>query len=129
MGAPRVILEKMNGVAAIARVRCARDRAERAVVVVDGRHQRIRAHTGRKVEFDPLEQVARVHRVDPRHQLNRAELQRDTRKGRRVREELRALPAVGRDLLAGGAAVLFRSRIRPQVGGVEHLEAPGSVHL
>ena len=91
----------------------ARDLPQRGVVLVDRRHQRIGADPRREIELDPLEQLARMTRLDERHQLDGADLQRHAGQRGGVGEHLRALAAVGRHLRAssrGGAAPARRRR-------------------
>ncbi len=127
--APQVQLEEVQPVGGIAAIGQSGDLSERDVVLVDGRHQRIRAHPRTEIEIDPLEQIARMKRLDERHQLDGADLQRHARQRGGVGKHLRALAAVGRNLLRRGAAVLLGRGIGAQVGGVEQLAPPLLVHL
>ena len=127
--APQVELEEVQRVGGVAGIRQARNPSERRVVLVDRRHQRIGADPGREVEIDPLEQVARVARLDERHELHRPDLQRDPRQRRGIGEHLRALTAVGRHLARRRAAVLLRRGVGAHVRRVEQLAPPFLVDL
>ena len=127
--APQVELEEVQRVGKVAGIRQARNPSERRVVLVDRRHQRIGADARREVEIDPLEHVARMARLDERHELHRPDLQRDPGQRRGIGEHLRALTAVGRHLARRRAAVLLRRGVGAHVRRIEQLTPPFLVDL
>src|ERR1043166_342869 len=98
-----------------------RQQAERGVVLVHRRRDDLVADRRREIEIDPLEQLARALRIDVGHQLRRARLQRDAVERRRVLEDLRALPRVGRNRLRRRSPVAVARGVGVKEGFGEEL--------
>ena len=127
MRTPEIQLEEPHRVAPFRRrERRPRERAQCAVVFVDGRHEHVAAHRRREIQIDPFEELARAQRRDEGHQLGGAHLQRHARDLRVVRLRQRALQAVGRHA-DRRAAVRDRRRVRAEERLFEHLALPGEV--